>query len=345
MLLLLILCLFTRWPCLWIRQKLQRHKQELRLLNYVDYVPQSLLDKFTEETGITVIYNVMPDAEGSMIELQLLIGAVSQDLVLLSLHPQAQDLSRLDLFRPIPLSIITTIPYEIPKEDLLRTANDPTEQIRCVPYALGTVSVAYNTEKIHKALGFTPKDPLDLVFDYNTVVKLHQQGMRLSILDSGTEVFSALGLYLKNKTGIEASVDEIEEHLLKLRKFYARISVLLYTHDIEQGHAEIALGWSNFLREAAQKNPSFIVVQPKHSVAWLDVLVIPKNTPNYQNALRFLKFITKPEHIKIIQERYYCDTKFDSKTHNYRKLTQKDRYDIQGRWLKLKFQVHQARDN
>ena len=310
---------------------------EVFIQNYADYMPPELVEKFTAETGITIKHNVTPDADASMIEFQLLTHCTSQDIVLLSLYPQAQRLAALGLFATIPTP--QHIPYSIKESEI----SIPNEGIFCMPYVLGTVSVAYNPEKVLEALGVIPDNPLDLVFDLETVRTLHKQGMRISVADSGIEVFGALALYLKGKTKqSDISIETRQQHLLALREFYDKISVLLYIHDIEQNNAEIVIGWSTFLREAVLKNPNFVIAQPPHCVAWVDVLVIPRNAPNYQNALKFIEFITRPEHIKLIQTRYFGNNKFETGMH-HRWFTLKEHYQIQRWWQGFKMRIFKVR--
>ncbi|MGB1236146.1 MAG: spermidine/putrescine ABC transporter substrate-binding protein PotF, partial [Planktomarina sp.] len=53
--------------------------EEIRVYNWSDYIDEDLLTKFTEETGIKVIYDVFDSNE--VLETKLLAGGTGYDVV------------------------------------------------------------------------------------------------------------------------------------------------------------------------------------------------------------------------------------------------------------------------
>jgi putrescine transport system substrate-binding protein len=319
---------------LWVAYVTQPSaKPMVRILNYGQYVPQQLLDEFTQETGIAVYYDVMPDAEGSMTEFQLLMKCAPQDIILLSLYPQAQRLAQLGLLATIPQP--AEIPYSLSKETISLSGDKPDNEVFCMPYVLGTSSVGFNLKRVQKVLGYIPDDPLDLVFDLEIVRRLVEAGLRLSIVDSGLEVCATVGLYLQSKWKRVATMAEQQAHVEKLRPYYNRISTLLYTQDMQRDTADVVFGWSTFLREAASTNDKWVVIEPEKAVAWVDVFVVPKNSPNYHNACKFLEFIARPRNIKIIASTYHGNLCITDSMH-HRDFGRKEHYQVQRWWQRVK---------
>ena len=83
-------------------------------------------------------------------------------------------------------------------------------------------------------------------------------------------------------------------------------------HDLENDRTDVVLGWSTFLKKTILNNSNFVFAQPKQCVAWIDVFCIPKNAKNYENALKFIEFITREENITLIQESCYGNQEYQS---------------------------------
>ena len=74
-----------------VRRRQARRSKELRIYNWSDYVDPEVLDAFTKETGIKVVYDTFDQME--MVETKLLAGKTGYDLVVVP-RPSCRATSR-----------------------------------------------------------------------------------------------------------------------------------------------------------------------------------------------------------------------------------------------------------
>lgn len=269
----------------------------LRLQNYSGYYPQELIDKFEDETGIKVKYSITDDSSGP--EFQLLQESCDQDVVLLSLT-EARRLHALGAVQAIPKWAMRQVPYHLPA-GLFVSAGD----YLCVPHLAGTVSIAYNHEKVLHALQDIPDNPLDLVFDAGIVARLKSKKVRMTLVDSPVEVLAVLmqwnGAFPNNTDLDYEDTRTAQQALLDLRYAYDEINTLLYIQRIQKQCTDVVLGWSLFLRQAVKNNPSFVLSHC--NIGWVDVWCVPVNA-NSEYAFKFIEFATRPEHAEIVRLKY-----------------------------------------
>lgn len=319
---------------LYLSMQQQPAREVLLVQNFIEYIPQQIIEDFEAETGIQIVYNIIPDNDGSILDLQMLMNSASHDIVLLSLY-KARSLFELGLIKTIPQESITEIPYDM--DIKLLSAKQPGNFF-CIPYVCGTLGVAYNRSKVLGALGQLPTDPLSLVFDHNTLQALHNAGLIISIADAPLEILPSLAIYIGYNLDKydDTILQAIYKHLLSLRKFYNKIHLTLYMRDIDSNCADVVLGWSTFLTQAVLNNPKFVMHKPTENITWVDVLCIPKNAKHYANALKFIKFVTRPENTEKIRAQYYGNKTYSPGV-NYKHLSIERAHHLSRLWQNFKF--------
>ncbi len=117
-------------------------RKEINLFGWSEYVPQSVLDQFKEETGITVNYETYASNEEML--SKLLGGAGDYDLVQPSEYV-IESLVKAGKLAEIDFANVPNIRNISPA--YLHRPHDP-EQKYSVPYMFGAISIVVNTERV-----------------------------------------------------------------------------------------------------------------------------------------------------------------------------------------------------
>ena len=114
----------------------------LNVYNWGDYIDESLLTKFEEETGIKVVYDTFSSNEDMYIKVKQ--GIDSYDILVPSDY-MIERLIEEGLLNEIDLDQVPN--FEYVNDNLKNPAFDP-ENKYSVPYFWGTGGIIYNTTKI-----------------------------------------------------------------------------------------------------------------------------------------------------------------------------------------------------
>ena len=111
----------------------------LNIYNWSEYIPQDVLDQFTEETGIKIVYSTYESNEAMYAKLKLLKGE-GYDLVVPSTYFISQ-LKNDKLLQPIDKDKISNFKLLMPR--LVNQAFDPGNEYT-VPYMWGSTGIIIN---------------------------------------------------------------------------------------------------------------------------------------------------------------------------------------------------------
>ncbi|RFC67062.1 MULTISPECIES: polyamine ABC transporter substrate-binding protein [Mesorhizobium] len=270
----------------------------VNVYNWSDYIDTSILEDFTKETGIKVVYDVFDSNE--ILETKLLAGGSGYDVVVPSGHflvrqIQAGVFQKLDKSKLPNLSNMWDVVTE-------RTAAyDPGNEYS-VNYMWGTTGIGYNVDKVKAALGTDKIDSWDVVFDPAKAEKLKDCG--IYILDQSQDIVPAALHYLgldPNARDAD-SFAKAEELLLKIRPFVRKFHSSEYINALANGDICLAIGWSGDVfqaRDRAAEANQGVKVQymiPKEGAEmWFDQFAIPADAPHVDEALAFINYMMKPE--------------------------------------------------
>lgn len=271
----------------------------VNVFNWSDYIDESILEDFTKETGIKVVYDVFDSNE--MLETKLLAGGTGYDVVV----PTGSFLSR---------QITAGVFAELDKSKLSNLSNmwDDIEQrvekydpgnAYSINYMWGTTGMGYNVEKVKAALGDdAPVDSWALLFDPANAAKLKDCG--IFVLDAPAELIPAALNYL----GLDPdskSADDIKKagELLKtIRPNIQKFHSSEYINALANGDICLAVGWSGDVLQArdraAEANNGVTVAYsiPKEgALMWFDQMAILADAPHSAEAHEFLDYIMRPE--------------------------------------------------
>src|SRR4051812_32908838 len=137
------------------------HAQDkvVNVYNWSDYIDPTIIDEFTKETGIKVVYDVYDSNE--ILETKLLAGGSGYDVVV----PSAEFLGRqiqAGVFQKLDKSKLPNLTNVWP-EIAKRVADYDPDNAYSVNYMWGTTGIGYNVAKIKERMPDAPVDSWDLV--------------------------------------------------------------------------------------------------------------------------------------------------------------------------------------
>ncbi len=269
--------------------------EEVHVYNWSDYIDESLLGKFEEETGIKLIYDVFDSNE--LLETKLLAGSSGYDVVIptgtfLQRQIQAGVFQKLDKSK---------LPNIVNEWDMVaeRTAKyDPGNEYS-VNYMWGTTGIGINVAKVKEVLGDdAPVDSLALVFDPANMEKLSQCGVHF--LDAPTEIIPAALKYLGEDADAQDydTIAKVEPVLTAIAPYVQKFHSSEYINALANGDICVAFGWSGDIlqaRDRAAEADNGVEVEyhiPKEgALMWFDQMAIPADAPNPDGALKFINFM------------------------------------------------------
>ncbi|MET4025685.1 spermidine/putrescine transport system substrate-binding protein [Marinobacter sp. MBR-99] len=261
----------------------------LNLYNWSEYMPQEVLDRFTEETGIQVVYTTYDSNEAMYARLKLLDESAAYDLAVPSTY-YVSKMRQEDLLMPIDRSKIEG--FGNLDDDLVNLDIDPDNQYS-IPYLWGTTGIAVDTDDVEGEVTAWA-DLWDERF----------QG-RVMLTNDMREVFH-VGLRVLGYSGNSTDPEEIEQAYEKLAELMP--SVRTFNSDAPrmpylEGEADVGMIWNGEAVMGKETMPSLEYVYPQEGIiAWLDSFVIPKNARNPEAAHQFISFVLQPEISALISE-------------------------------------------
>ncbi|MBB3809297.1 polyamine ABC transporter substrate-binding protein [Pseudochelatococcus contaminans] len=271
----------------------------VNVYNWSDYIAPGVLDDFTKETGIRVVYDTYDNNE--IVETKLLTGKSGYDLVGPS-GPFLQRLIKANVFQPIELEKIPNAKNLWPEIAERLQVFDPGNKF-AANYMWGTTGVGVNVAKVRERLGQDAVlNTWDLVLDPEVAAKLKDCGIYL--LDSPEDLFPGVLNYLglnpdsKDQQDLQKAADA----LIKVRPFIRKFHSSEYINALANGDICVAVGYSgDILQSATRAQEAGNGVEISYQVPregalmWFDSFAIPADAPNPEEARIFLDFLNRPE--------------------------------------------------
>lgn len=273
-------------------------QRTVNVYNWSDYVDASLLDEFTKETGIKVVYDTYDSNE--TLEAKLLAGRSGYDVV----APSGTFLERqikAGVYQPLDRSKLSNSRFLWPQVDARLAIYDPGNK-HAVNYMWFTTGIAYDVKKAKERMGDQPMNTWDIVFKPENLRKFADCGVY--VLDSPEDLFAIALRYLKLDPDSKAPGDLAKASALlqRMRPHVRRFHSSEYINALANGDVCLAIGWSgdsfqarNRAREAGNGIDIRYVIPREGTLMSLDNLAIPKDAPNVAEAYAFIDFLMRPE--------------------------------------------------
>jgi putrescine transport system substrate-binding protein len=271
--------------------------------NWSNYMAPDVLENFTHETGIKVVYDTF-DANETL-ETRLLAGKSGYDVVV----PTAYFLQRqitAHVFQKLDKSKLPNLANAWPVVTQRLATYDPGN-LYAANYMWGTTGIGYNVKAVQKILGPDAGiDSWDIVFKPENLAKFKDCGVHM--LDSADDIFPAALSYLgldpnsTRQADLEKAADLVSKIVPYVRKFHSSE----YLSALATGEICLVVGWSGDImqarsRAAEAKNDAKSDVEigytiPKEGAQmFFDNLAIPADAQHVAEAYELINYLYRPE--------------------------------------------------
>jgi putrescine transport system substrate-binding protein len=282
---------------------------EVRVYNWSDYIDEELLQKFEDETGIDLIYDVFDSNE--VLETKMLSGGSGYDVVVPSGTFMQRQITA-GAFQELDQSKLPNAAnlWDVIKE---RTAQYDPGNAYSINYMWGTTGLGVNVGKVTELLGEeAPVDSLALVFDPANMEKLAECGVHF--LDAPAEMIPAALQYIgEDPDSQDPDVIALAEPVLAaVRPYIQKFHSSEYINGLANGDICVAFGWSGDILQArdrayeADNGVEIAYNAPTEgALMWFDQMVIPVDAPNVEAAHTFLNFIMDAQNMAAASNYVY----------------------------------------
>lgn len=254
----------------------------LYFYNWTEYVPPGLLEQFTKETGIKVIYSTYESNESMYAKLKTYQDG-AYDLVVPSTYFVAK-MRNEGMIQKIDKSKLSNFHNLDPL--LLNKSFDPNNDYS-IPYIWGATAIGVNSD----------------VIDVKSVTRwadLWKPEYKESLLltDDAREVFQ-MALRTLGYSGNTRDPQQIEAAYQQLRKLMP--NVLTFNSDnpgnpYMEGEVNLGMVWNGSAYVARQAGTPLQIVWPQEGgIFWMDSLAIPANAKNPEGAIKLINFLLRPD--------------------------------------------------
>lgn len=277
---------------------------EVRIYNWLQYLPKEILQDFERETGIKPIYVEFESALA--MENKLLTGNSGYDVV----FPGSTSLRKLivaNALQPLRREALSNWQHlDGTFMQSLEAAGDQGNRY-AVPYLWGATVFGYDAERLDTLFEGKVPSSWALLFEPENARKL--AGCGIGIIDAPDEILPIALNYL----GLDPNSRErgdyraAQQLMQTLRPAVRYFDSERYGTDLANGTLCFGVGWSGGFVQARQMAASAgrtlhlnMVVPEEGAPYWSDVMVVPSKAPNPVAAHAFINYILRPDVIARI---------------------------------------------
>ncbi|MBR1221427.1 polyamine ABC transporter substrate-binding protein [Bradyrhizobium sp. U87765 SZCCT0131] len=267
--------------------------------NWSNYVAPGVLDEFTRETGIKVVYDTF-DANETL-ETRLLAGKSGYDVVV----PTAYFLQRqikAGVFQKLDKAKLPNLANAWPFVADRLAVYDPGN-VYAVNYMWGTTGIGYNVKTVRAILGPDARiESWDIVFKPENLAKFRDCGVHM--LDSADDILPAALNYLgldpnsSKPEDLEKAADLVSKVRPSVRKFHSSE----YLNGLATGEICLVVGWSGDIKQAQSRATEAnngveigYAIPREGAQMFFDNLAIPADAKNVAEAYALINFLYRPE--------------------------------------------------
>lgn len=277
--------------------------KELILYVWPDTLSEDVLKDFEKETGIKVKLIIFDSNE--VAEAKMLAGEGQYDIIMPTITPFFVREAKLGLFQPLDYKKIPNAKY-IDKEMVGYLDQNGIGMTFGIPYYFGTTGFIVNKKKVKEAAPGVDFnfDSYDMLYNVETVKKLKKCGVHL--MEGKQDVFVTAMHYLgvSNPEEFELAAIEKAKKMLKQIMPHVRSLESLLDNILQlmiNENACIVQSWSGaglrtkYMAKSMKKDYIQFVIPKEGASVWIDMLAIPKDAPNVENAHIFLNYMLRPD--------------------------------------------------
>lgn len=269
----------------------------LHLFSWWGMFPAAVLDKFTQETGITVINDLMESNE--ILDAKLSAGSTGYDLVTPSFLPFGARQIQTGLYQTLDVKLLPHFKGLDPAL-LRRMAKADPGNRHAIPVVWGSVGLSYNLTQIQHRLPTAPLTSWRLLFDPE-IVK-HFADCHVTLLEEPYDLLvpalKAWDLPLQLSPSL---LKEVKERLSLIRPFISHFDSVRSSQDLLEGNVCLVMQWTGGVEHARAQRVAYdssaikTIIPQEGTVMWIDTLMIPHDAPHPKEAHLFMDFILRPD--------------------------------------------------
>lgn len=264
--------------------KVEKKEETLYIFNWTQYIPQSIYDDFTKETGIKVVEDVFSSNEEMYAKIKA--GATGYDILVPS-QDYVEILKNDGLLIKIDKTKIETY-KNISKVALEKLKSVDSQNDYAIPFAMGATGIIINKKYIKEE-----------VKDFS-IFQNEKNAGKMTMLDDMRQVMTSaliiLG-YKQDSTNPE-ELQKAKELILSWKKNIAKFDSESFGKGFANGEYYAVHGYTdNVYRELTdeQKKDTLFVIPKKGGLSYIDSFVIPKTSKNAEVAIKFIAYIHRPD--------------------------------------------------
>ena len=270
----------------------------LNVYNWADYIGETTIEDFQKATGIAVTYDTYSSTDE--MQAKMLAGSTGYDVV---------DMAGISLQRFIAANIYAKLDKsKLPNwknldPAILKMAEgfDPGNEYG-LPYMWGSVGFTYNLDLVKERLPGADLESMDTFMKPENAAKLADCG--ISILDEPTDVNMLLLDYLGKPRNIynPQDLEAVKAAFKQVREHVRTFDSTNYLNAIPNKELCVINSWSgDFSTAQARAKEAGVEINlgyfvPKTGApAWIDMMCIPADAKNKDNAHKFINYLMEPE--------------------------------------------------
>lgn len=266
-----------------------KDKGQVNIYIWAEYIPDTVYEKFEEETGIKVVATTYDSTDAMYSKMKITSGE-GYDIVM-------SGMDYISLLKNdglvVPLDKTKLNNFKNLDANYLNTPIDPKNEYT-IPFMWGTSGFVVNSDKI--------KDFKNLSNAWKGEYKSN-----ISMLN---DIKMTMGLGLRS---LGYSINTTKEEEIKAA--YEKLKLLMPniksfdTENVIQtmvnGEADIAYTWNGLAYKLNQEDKKYqYIYLPEGNTVWIDSLLVLKSAKNVDNAYKFLDFLMRPDIFKMILDEY-----------------------------------------
>lgn len=270
----------------------------VNLYAWADYFDPKVLDDFTKETGIKIVYDTYDTSEA--LDAHLALGRSGYDVVVLS-GPLLQKAIANDLLLKLNRAKLPAARGLWPEIMGRLSIYDPGN-LYAVNYMWFTLGLTYNAKMIEDRQGAAALASWDVIFRPDIMKKFADCGVEVQ--DSPHELFAATLHYMGVNPRSKSLVDlkRAADLLYGLRRNVKKFRATNDLSDVVGGDACLTLGWSSDTaqasKQAADSNSGVTIdyaIPKGGTLILLDNLAIPKDAAHQDDAYALINYLLRPD--------------------------------------------------
>lgn len=261
---------------------------KLVIYHWFEYIPKELLDTFSAENGIEVVMDTYDSNEALLASLKA--GAIGTYDVAVPGDYMVQIMTNEGLLDTIAEGELAN------KGNIAPEWADPSfdpGRTHSIPYQWGSTSFAVNRDVFSGAINST-----DILFN-----PPGELSGKINMLDSQGEVLAmaALHMGIPQCSSDRAQLSALNDMLQTAKGNWASFNSDTAKEVLVSGDAAVGQIYDGFAAKAREEGANVEYAFPSQGyVVWMDNVVLLKDAPNRDNAIKFMDFLLEPENIAAI---------------------------------------------